>query len=340
VTTLSDVAKRAGVSVSVVSRVLNDDPALRIRPATRDRVRRIAKQLDYTPNFAGRALRMSQSGAIGLIVPDMTNAIFDELTRGAEAAADELNVIVLLGRSERLQPGSDVLRRLIGEGRVDGFIIQRRDEVGGQAFEEILERTSPIVLINSRSSRRSCAVLDDIGGARTATRHLIDLGHRDIALIGGDQNSYTGKQRERGFIQTLAEAGIRRRTAWTLRCGYFPEDGRQGILQLFAPAATRRPSGVVVGNINAAIGAVRAAGELGIKVPEQLSVVAVHETWVASYTQPPMTTVKMPLFELGRESVRLLHERLSGGTPYDSMVAEPAPELIVRGSTAAPDGGA
>lgn len=334
--TLSDIAKRAGVSVSVVSRVLNDDPALRIRPATRDRVRRIAKQLDYTPNFAGRALRNSKAGAIGLIVPDMTNAIFDEVTRGVEATADELNVIVLLGRSERLQPGSDVLRRLIGEGRVDGFVVQRRDEIGGPAFEEILERNSPIVLINSRSSRRSCAVLDDIGGARTATQHLIDLGHRDIALIGGDSNSYTGKQRERGFIQALADAGIRRRTAWTLRCGYSPEAGRQGILTLLDPAAPRRPTGVVVGNINAAIGAVRAAGELGINVPEQLSVVAVHETWVASYTRPPMTTVKMPLFELGREAVRLLHERLNGGAPYDNMIAEPAPRLIVRGSTAPP----
>jgi LacI family transcriptional regulator len=334
--TLSDIAKRAGVSVSVVSRVLNDDPALRIRPATRDRVRKIAKQLDYTPNFAGRALRNSKAGAIGLIVPDMTNAIFDEVTRGVEAAADELNVIVLLGRSERLRPGSDVLRRLIGEGRVDGFVVQRRDEIGGPAFEEILERNSPIVLINSRSARRSCAVLDDIAGASMATRHLIDLGHRDIALIGGDSNSYTGKQRERGFVQTMAAAGIRRRTAWTLRAGYFPENGRRGILELFDPAATRRPTGIVVGNINAAIGAVRAAGELGIRVPEELSVVAVHETWVASYTQPPMTTVKMPLFELGREAVRLLHERLSGGAPYDSMITEPGPQLILRGSTAPP----
>src|SRR5690242_4717115 len=114
VTTLSDVARRAKVSVSVVSRVLNDDPALRVRPETRDRVRKVAKELHYTPNYAGRALRMSQAGAVGLIVPDMTNAVFDEVTRGVEDGAGELNMMVLLGRAEKLQPGSDFLRRLAG----------------------------------------------------------------------------------------------------------------------------------------------------------------------------------------------------------------------------------
>ena len=335
VTTLSDVARRAKVSVSVVSRVLNDDPALRVRPETRDRVRRVAAELHYTPNYAGRALRMSRSGAIGLIVPDMNNAVFDEVTRGVEDSAGELNMMVLVGRAEKLQPGSDFLRRLAGEGRVDGFVIQRRDEIDGRVFEEIIERNIPVVLINSVSPRHSSVVLDDVVAARLATQHLIDLGHTDIALIGGDRHSYTGPRRERGFVDVMADAGLSVRRNRLLHVGYFPEDGRRGLTTLFSRKAPG-PTAVVVGNINAALGAVRAAGELGIAVPRELSVVAIHDTWVANYVWPQLTTVRMPQYELGREGMRLLAASLTGDKITHVTISDPAPQLIVRGSTAAP----
>ena len=272
--TLTDVARQAGVSVSVVSRELNGDPALRARDETRQRIRGAAKALGYTPSHAARSLRLSKAFAIGLIVPEVTNPIYDLLIRGIEDAADELGYQVLLGRTERLQPESDFLRRLMGEGRVDGFLVQRRDETDVHEFAHLIDGSAPIVLLNSRGSRRGSAVLDDAAGARLATEHLLELGHRDIALIGGDIHSHTGRARERGYLQAIKDAGMRRRSAWILRSGYSVEAGARAIREL-CPAGGRRPTAVVVSNITAAMGVLRGAREIGLAVPHQVSVVAV-----------------------------------------------------------------
>lgn len=333
--TLSDVARRAGVSISVVSRVLNGDTALRARPDTQERVRDAARDLAYQPNHAARALRMAHAGAIGLIVPDVNNAIFSEMLRGVETAADRAGLQVLLGRSERLQPGGNFLGRLLGEGRVDGFLVQRSDSVDSSDFEEIAERTMPLVLLNSRRSRRGSVVLDDAQGARIATEHLLGLGHRDIALIGGDVHSFTSRRRESGYRAALTAAGIRRRSAWTARHGYFPEDGRRSMHELFGHEAAR-PTAVIVANVNAAIGALLGARELGLRVPGAVSVIAIHDTWVGAFSSPPLTVVRMPLYELGKAGVEALRGRLGGARPSDLTITDPEPVLVHRASTAPP----
>ena len=333
--TLTDVAREAGVSVSVVSRELNGDPALRARDETRERIHGAAEALGYTPNHAARALRLSKAFAIGLIVPDVTNPIFEPLIRGIEDVADGLGYQVLMGRTERLQPGTDFLRRLVGEGRVDGFLVQRRDETDFHEFAHIIEGSAPLVLINSRGPRRGSAVLDDAAGARRATEHLLELGHREIALIGGDIHSHTGRARERGFVQAINAAGMRRRAAWVLHSGYTPEAGRRAIRELCGSGA-RRPTGVVVSNMTAAMGALLGAREIGLTVPDQISVIAIHDDWLADYSLPPLTTIRMPLYRLGQEAAHLLHLRLLGEKALDITIDRPAPELIVRASTAPP----
>jgi len=333
--TLTDVARAAGVSVSVVSRELNGDPALRARPETRLRIHAAAEALGYTPSHAARSLRLSKAFAIGLIVPELTNPIYDLLIRGIEDAADELGYHVLLGRTERLRPESDFLPRLTGEGRVDGFLVQRKDETDVHEFAHLIDGNAPVVLLNSRGSRRGSAVLDDAAGARLATEHLLELGHRDIALIGGDIHSYTGRARERGYLEAIKAAGMRRRSAGILHSGYSAEAGARAIRELCLTGG-RRPTAVVVSNMTAAMGVLRAAREIGLEVPSQLSVVAIHDAWIADYSWPPLTTVLMPQRELGREAVRLLHLRLLGERAIDVTVDHPAPVLRNRSSTAPP----
>ncbi len=333
--TLRDVARLAGVSISVVSRELNGDPVLRARDETRRRIQEAAKSLGYTPSHAARSLRLARAFAIGLLVPDVTNPIYDQLIRGIDDAADGLGYQVLLGRTERLQPESDFLRRLVGEGRVDGFLVQRMDETEAHAFAHLIEGSAPVVLLNSRGSRRGSAVLDDAAGARLATEHLLELGHRDIALVGGDVHSHTGRARERGYLEAIKAAGMRRRSAWMLHSGYSTEAGGRAIRAL-GLAGGRRPTAVVVANVTAALGVLRGAREIGLAVPQQLSVVAIHDSWVADYAWPSLTTVRMPLYELGREAVRLLHLRLMGERAMDVTVDHPAPVVIRRGSTAPP----
>lgn len=337
-TTLSDVARRAGVSVSLVSRVLNEDPALRVREDTRKRVLRVAAQMRYTANHTGRALRLSRSGALAMIVPDVNNAIFAELSRGVEDEADDAGYMVLLGRAERVQPDNDMLRRLVGEGRVDGCLLQRRDDLDDKALEQLLRRDFPVVIVNSASPRGahmpSSVMLDDAAGARVATNHLLEQGHRRIGIVSGVPASGTAPRRERGFREALRDSGIRRREEWTTRLGYTADSGRDALRTIMS--RPRRPTAVFVANVNAAFGVLAGAHELGIDVPGELSVIAFHDDWFASYTWPPLTAVRLPLYEMGRRGVRALIERLGGADRSDVTVDTPAPELVIRSSTAPP----
>ena len=333
--TLSDVAARAGVSVSAVSRVLSDAPSARVSEATRQRIRDIAAELDYRPNFAGRALKLARSNVIALIVPDLTNAVFTELMQGVEDEALANDYLVLLGRAEGMQPGGDTIRKLVGEGRVDGLLVQVGDTVTPADLQQMLDGPAPVVFINSIEPGHSGSVaLQDALGARLGTQHLIGLGHRRIGLIGGAGSSYTAQQRRAGFLATMAEAGLAVGPEHITELGYSPEQGRaalEAIMKTHAP-----PTAVFVANVNAAIGVLAAARTLGVRVPEQLSVVAMHDAWTVENSWPPLTTVKMPLYDLGRRAFRAIHDRLRGREVIDIVVDDRPPMLMLRESTAPP----
>jgi LacI family transcriptional regulator len=178
-------------------------------------------------------------------------------------------------------------------------------------------------------------VLDDVAGALMGTEHLLELGHRRIALIGGDVHSHTGRQRERGFSEALSAAGLRRNSRAVTHRGYTPQDGRESLLELFSRPGPR-PSAVLVANVNAAIGVLDGARMLGIQIPRDLSVLAIHDTWVAEFSAPPLTTVKMPLYELGRTGFDVLLSRITGHRGSDVVVMSPRPTLVIRESTAPP----
>lgn len=334
--TQADVARVAGVSISVVSRELNGDPALRARAETRERIHAAVKELGYTPSHAARSLRLSRAFAVGVLVPDLNNPIYDALIHGIEDAADARGYHVLMGRTEHLAPEADFLRKIAGEGRVDGFLIQRRDETDQRDFASLADAGGrPIVLMNSRWSRRGSVVHDDETAGRMATQHLLDLGHREIALIGGDTHSHTARARERGYLQAIHGAGMRKRSAWVLDRPYEPEAARLAVHEL-CTAGRRRPSAIVVANVNAALGAMHGAREVGLAVPDQLSLVAVHDWWMTDYIRPRLTTVRLPQYQLGYRAMELLDRRLSGEPAEDCMITDPLPMLIERESTAPP----
>ena len=334
--TQADVAQRAGVSISVVSRELNGDPELRARPETRKRIHQAVKDLGYTPSHAARSLRLSRAFAVGVIVPDLNNPIYNELVRGIDETAEQLGYHVLMSRTEHMEPGADFLRKLVGEGRVDGFLIQRRDETDKRDFTALADAGGrPIILMNARWSRHGSVVHDDEGAGRLATQHLLDLGHRDIALIGGDPHSYTAAVRQRGYLQAIHGAGMRKRSAWVMERPYEPEAGRTAMIEL-CTRFRRRPTAVVVSNIHAAIGATLGAREVGLKVPEQLSIVAIHDWWISDYMRPKLTTVRMPQRALGQQAMQQLHDRLQGKAALDLTITDPPPRLIERESTAPP----
>jgi len=332
---LQEVADAAGVSKSVASRALTGDEQARISAATRDRVRKTAERLAYVPSHRARALRFARSGAVGLIVPDVNNAVFAEMLGGVQDRAREADMSVLLTQIDPPPVGRDQVRELIGTGRVDGILLQRREDFDDRMLKAVLSQGVPAVLINSTlPDRPGSVVLDDVAGATMATRHLIDLGHQRIAHLAGMAHHDTAVRRHHGFCQAMNAAGLRIRPSWVQRSGWEAPGGTAAVHRLMA--ARTRPTGLVVSSVNAGIGALSALAHLGVRVPEDLSVVAINDTWVAEIWTPGLTTVRMPLRMLGRRACAMLLDHLGGVAVSDEVVTEPVPELIVRGSTSTP----
>lgn len=332
---ISDVAALAGVSSAAVSRALSGDNTFRVSEETRARVLAAARKLDYIPNHAGRSLRTARSGTLALVVPDVTSAVFAELAVGAEREAATRDMAIVLGRAESLLDGGTRTRlgRMIGQARIDGVILQSAEKVGPEDLADLGAQETPIVVINSTDGGPfSTIVLDDEAGIRTAVAHLCALGHTRIGFVGGLPTNSTADRRAAGFRAALMDAGLRPDEGWVTDLGYSGSDGRAAIdlLHLRGPL----PSAVVVANLNAALGVLAAIHSRGLRVPADVSIVALHDVWYADATWPPITTVRMPLRELGAAAVVRVVDRGAGVT--HTTVRLPAPVLMVRQSTSVP----
>ncbi len=331
--TLSDVAALAGVSVSAVSRVLSNAPSSRVSSATRQRIEDAARELDYHPNFAARALKFSRTNVVALVVPDLTNAIFSELMRGVEEAAAELGYMVLLARAESMQPIAASMAKLVGEGRVDGVLVQVGDNMTSEDLAGILDGRVPTVLINSRRDDHiGSVILPDQAGVAVAVEHLVGLGHTQIGLVNGLPTTDSAERRRQGYEQAMAAAELPVNPDFVATLGYGPTQGRAAMRAL--GTLPTRPTAIVVANVNAALGLLVEARALGIRVPDDLSIVAIHDAWTAENAWPPLTTVKMPLYELGKRSMAAIFDRIRAEAIDDTVVTDPVPLLVLRESTA------
>lgn len=327
---LRDIAERAGVSVGQVSRILNNDPNARAAAATRDRVLQVAAELGYRPNVMARALRAARSDTVGVLVPDLTNPLFAGMLRGIEVEAERRGYTVLLGRSEQVR-SSGQLARMIEHGRVDGFILQATDDTSLDGLTRLVSHV-PSVLVHGRiDGRPGSVMMDDAGAARLATETLIERGHRRVALVGGLPNTITARRREEGYRAALRAHGLRLDDRLITRLGYGLATSAGALEQLLA-APGPKPTAIMVANVNAAIGLLTAARTRGLRVPDDLSVVAIHDSWICDHSSPPLTTVRMPVEAMGEAAVRLLHERLAGGRPADVEIDDPPARLVERQS--------
>lgn len=329
---LSEVAKAAGVSKSVASRALSGDTAARIKPETAQRVKEVAQRLNYIPNHQARALRSSRTETIALIVPTVNNAVFGELFAGVQNRAQELNLQVLLGEIHNTESDIQRIENLIRRGLVDGAIVQKPEDMQDKLFQDFLIKKYPVVVFNSEIPKYSGAVLlPDKEGVQLAVKHLVELGHRKIAFIGGTELHDAAQRRKKAFHEAVTAVGIEVSPELIVDAGWEVEAGQNALRQLLE--STTPPTAVVVASVNAALGALSSAVRTGVKVPEDLSIIAIHDIWFAQVATPPLTVVKMPLYEAGRIATDVLQEYFEDKLMKNHVVADPGPQLIVRGST-------
>jgi LacI family transcriptional regulator len=337
--TLRELAQRAGVNPSTVSRVLNRDPSVRIAAATRARILDAAAATGYRPNRLARSLKLQRTHIVGMLIPDVTNPVFSALFRAVDDAASAAGYHVILCNTD------DTVRRLeqhldmLSEGHVDGLLVAtaRRDD---PVLDTLRARRLPYVLVHRRRDNPSDSwvVPDDRQGAHLVIEHLRRLGHRRIAHIAGSAAVSRSVARRDGFQEALAAAGLGE-GLWVAAAGDVDETaGELGLAQLLTLPSERRPTAVFAANDLAALGVLGAAQRIGLRVPADLSVVGSDDIPAGRYAGPGLTTIHLPVQEMGRRATELLIRRIRGEAPPEAPPTQltlPV-ELVVRGSTAAP----
>lgn len=332
--TISDIAKAAGVSPAVVSRVVNRDKTLRIGKETRERVQRAIEELDYAPNAAARSLRSASSGLVAIVVHDVTNPVYGEILRGAQQTAGDLGKAIIVSDGSHLDDRASRLLELIGGNGLDGLILQ----AGGVNSDLVLARAGrqsvPTVLLQAALDTNAHLVcLPDEKATQIATNYLLSLGHTRIGCLATGKGMTFTHHREAGWRGALRRAGQSVDARSIVYGQPSIEAGKNSVGHLLD--ANPELTALVCFNVVAAIGALQAAQAHGLRVPEDLSIVAIHEIELADHLSVPLTTVAMPLFEMGAKAVELVSEKtaVTGGiTTIDTR----DPELIIRSSTGAP----
>lgn len=330
--TIRDVAELADVSLGTVSNVLNK-PEL-VAADTRERVLKAIEEIGFVRNNAARQLRAGRGQAIGLITLDIDNPFFTEVARGVERAADEAGLLLILCSSAGSREREDRQLRLLEEQRVAGILMSPIERTPAKSVREIHDRGTPVVLLDRhRSARQWCsAAVNDTSGARLVAEHLVELGHRRIALINGPVSLKPCAERRDSFLSALGTHGIGLSAAHDVEAPEMTiEAGEQAAAKLLRGSA--RPTALFCTNDLLALGAERAALASGIRVPSDLAIVGYDDIRFAATSLVPLTTVRNPSFELGYESTRLLLDEALNKVDHAHRRLLFEPELIVRAST-------
>ncbi len=339
---LKDVARRAEVDPSTVSRVLRGDPSQTVRPETRQRILEAARSLQYRPNALARGLRTRRTDTIGLIMPDVGNLGFAEVTQGIQAAAAEAGRLVLLIEARSLSTAGDhtlhtehEYAQLIGDGRVDGLIVAFAT-LDDRLVAHLAERRIPLILVNRRTAGvHGSVVVDDEWGSRLAVEHLLQLGHRRIGFVGLAAETDTARRREAGYRAAMEEAGMPVDPAWMVAGEPTMAGGHAAIAPLVSRGAAHRPTAIFVASLLGTVGVLSCIRGAGLRVPVDMSVIAFNDHELADHLDPPLTTVWMPNLQMGRQAVQMLLAALEGEPVHDLVITQP-PRIVRRGSTESP----
>jgi LacI family transcriptional regulator len=314
--TLRDIAKIVGVSASTASRALNNNSA--ISEEIRKKVNKAAKDANYIPNTLARGLALKRSQLIGLMVPSIANPFFAEILRGAHDIAQQKSYVVALCDTQRSKEREELFSERLLQSQVDGIIV-----TGSVMLEDRLsewrQRNIPVVFAGRRSAglRFSGVSVDDVSAGYQATSHLIAKGHKKILFFGGTPDSSATKDRQHGYLDAMQSVGLPLLTSYG---DYSMESGFREAAKV--AQSVDRPDAVFAANDLMAIGFIMGLAGFGVKVPDDLAVMGCDDIPMGALIRPALTSVKIPMYEIGvRAMGLLLHELEAGQTgPAESIL--------------------
>jgi LacI family transcriptional regulator len=329
-TSIKQVADLAGVSTATVSNTINRPEV--VHPDTRDRVNQAIDRLGFIPNQHARQLNGVSSQMLALVVIDASNPFFTEVAHAVEETAAESDYVVILGSSGGSVAKERKLIRMLAGQRVAGILLTPAD-VGAFDQEWLAALPVPVVLLDHPSQAGGCSVaVDDIQGGRLAADHLLDLGHRKLAFVGGSAGIRQHAERWAGAVEAIQARGLEPNDV--LRRIQTPTiDMAAGLAAVEKVLVGERPTGILCANDVLAFGVYRGLSQRGMHVPDEVSIVGYDDIDVAADWIVPLTSVRQPTAEMGRVATRLLLEHSEGGPEHEHQQIVFQPTLVPRQSS-------
>lgn len=333
--TIHDVAREAGVSIATVSYVLNGRGS--VAPETRERVISVARGLDYRPSMTARNLQANRTRLFAYswrpAAADSFNPILDHFLRSMAQSAAHHGYRLLVYPTDSIEQELAAYQSLVGENRVDGIVLSNTNYADPRV-SRLLEWGFPFVCFGRTGEERLFPWVDVDGyaGAYTATRHLLEMGHRSIVCLGWPQGSLAGHHRLNGFRAAMQEAGFADVETHIVRAENLQEGAREAMRPLLERSADERPTAVLTVSDLMAIGVLNMAEDLGIEVGRDLALVGFDDSPIASFLRPALSSLAQPIEEVGERLIAMLADLCSGREPEQREVLL-APTLFVRESS-------
>lgn len=329
--TIKDIAKEAGVSIATVSKILNKKDQ-NISEKTRKKVLEIIKEKNYIPNTIARSLVTKQTKSIGLVIPDITNPFFPELVRGAEDCASKCGYNIIFCNTDDKTEKEEKYIKMLAEKMVDGIIFTQSAN-NREEFNYLSQIRQPMVLIDrdvNVPNIKGKVLVDNYNGAYEGVSYLIKSGYKKIAIISGPLSTKTSLDRLEGYKKALKENNIEFDNSLVLEGEYKGEWGRKGIEMMLENNI--KFDAVFCANDIIALSAMKSIKEAKLNIPKDVAVLGYDDIYMAKLTEPALSTIRQPNYEMGYEAVKLLVDIIENGDAINPLVKLNT-ELIIRQST-------
>ncbi len=330
--TIYDVAKKAGVGIGTVSRAINDSPQIALK--TKNKIMRAIKELNYQPHTVAQSLARKKTNTIACIIPFFTGYFFVELLRAIQRKITEYKYDLILYSVDIAHKKETFLQRTIEERRVDGVLLVSL-EITKDYADKFTHSQLPIVLVDSNFTNLDSISVDNIEGAYLATKHLVDIGYKNIAMIDGQLKSYPAKLRLEGYKKALREHNIYFDENYFVACDFanesdgFNKQAGYTAMKQFLQMGDNMPRAIFVSSDIQAIGAMEAIKEVNLRIPKDIAIIGFDDIELAQYVG--LTTMRQPIMEMGELAVERLMNKIYN-QPNDEFKQQFHTTIVVRAS--------